>query len=179
MARVDNVAQPESGSSEGCSATASAYAVSSDLPATDIPDLAATSASGTAVMESGNINANDEIDGGHETMVIRSAREKSHAEEPRLVGTVAPDLASASTSVPFPLSAPAGASVPTKILASGSRPAGSAPALRGSGLASRASRVLRSRGMAIPCRGSRIAHRRHKLFGRVKRGKSSKDVYST
>lgn len=148
------MAQLSSGSSEGIVAAGAVHAVSFNLP---------------AAVENSKTDANDKMDENHETMEICPVGEEQDAEEPQLVSNVVPDLTSGSGSA----SASVAASVPAVVLASGSRPAGSMPALRGSGSGFRVSKALRSRGLAVPRRGCRVAHRRRKLFRRPERGKSS------
>ena len=147
--------------SEGMDAAGAIHVANSDLPT--------ATAVGPAGVENSTMDANDEMSEEHEIMDFCPAGVGKLAKELQPISLVVPNLTSDSAST----SISAATSVPTNLLASGSRPDGLMPAIRGSKSASRTARALRCRGLAVPRRGSRIAHRRHKLFEGPKRSKPS------
>lgn len=145
--------------SEGMDAASTIHVANSDISAT------AAAAVGLAGVENRTMDANDEMSEQHETMDICPAGEGKLAKEPQPVSLVVPNLISGSASTSISVAT----SAPTNLLASGSRPDGLMSAIHGSKSGPRTARLLRSRGLAVPRRGSRIAHRRRKLFEGPKR----------
>lgn len=160
------MAEAKNGSPEGIVAASAIHTVSSNLPATS---------------EDSNMEAKIQTNEEHETMKICPPGEVKDVEKLKLIRPIIPNLAfrliPASASVAASDHSIIPVADPRAMIKSRSRLAGSMPARRNSGSASRVSKALRSRGFAVPRHGSRVAHRRRKLFGPPERSKSSTSVY--
>lgn len=164
------MAKASHGSSEGIVAASAIHIVSTNIP---------------AALENSKMHAKPQTDEEGEIVEICPPEEEKDAEEHQLVPSTIPNLAfrSASAAASVVTYVPAGipgaipGAIPEGVLNSRSRLAGSMPARRGSAPASRVSKALRSRGFAVPRRGSRVAHNRRKVFGPPERSKSSTSVY--